>query len=61
MIHRFDLTGKERGRYDHGVQGRWRAGLPPVAYDPGQPSGHHQSEIRHRRSGDLGLCAAGSD
>ena len=34
MIHAFDLSGNERGRYDHGVQGRTAAGLPPVAYDP---------------------------
>ncbi|HEY6255496.1 MAG TPA: hypothetical protein VIY51_06840 [Xanthobacteraceae bacterium] len=34
MIHRFDLSGRERGRFDHGVQGRMAAGLPPVPYDP---------------------------
>jgi hypothetical protein len=34
MIHAFDLTGKERGHYDHGVQGRQAAGLPPVPFDP---------------------------
>jgi hypothetical protein len=34
MIHRFDLDGKELGRYDHGVQGRTAAGLPPVPFDP---------------------------
>jgi len=34
MIHRFDLTGKELGRYDHGVQGRTAAGLAPVPFDP---------------------------
>jgi hypothetical protein len=34
MIHRFALTGAEVGRYDHGVQGRTAAGLPPVAFDP---------------------------
>jgi hypothetical protein len=34
MIHAFDLNGQERGRYDHGTQGRVAAGLPPVAYDP---------------------------
>jgi hypothetical protein len=34
MIHAFDLNGQERGRYDHGTQGRTAAGLPPVAYDP---------------------------
>jgi hypothetical protein len=34
MIHAFDLNGQERGRYDHGTQGRGAAGLPPVAYDP---------------------------
>lgn len=34
MIHAFDPAGKESGRYDHGVQGRGAAGLPPVAYDP---------------------------
>jgi hypothetical protein len=34
MIHAFDSAGKERGRYDHGVQGRGAAGLPPVPYDP---------------------------
>src|SRR5207245_11172557 len=34
MIHAFDLNGQERGRYDHGAQGRVAAGLPPVQYDP---------------------------
>ena len=34
MIHRFGLDGKERGRFDQGVQGRMAAGLPTVAYDP---------------------------
>jgi len=34
MIHAFDLNGQERGRYDHGTQGRAAAGLPPVAFDP---------------------------
>jgi hypothetical protein len=34
MIHAFDLTGTERGRFDHGTQGRTAAGLPPVQYDP---------------------------
>ena len=34
MIHRFGLDGKERGRFDQGVQGRMAAGLPAVAYDP---------------------------
>jgi hypothetical protein len=36
MIHRFNLSGQEVARYDHGVQGRQAAGLPPVAYDPSQ-------------------------
>lgn len=34
MIHAFDASGNERGRYDHGVQGRGAAGLQPVPYDP---------------------------
>jgi hypothetical protein len=34
MIHAFDSSGKERGRYDHGVQGRVAAGLQPVPYNP---------------------------
>jgi hypothetical protein len=34
MIHRFDLAGRERGRFDHGVQGRPAAGLSAVAYNP---------------------------
>jgi hypothetical protein len=34
MIHRFDLAGRERGRFDHGLQGRMAAGLPAVPYDP---------------------------
>ena len=33
MIHAFDLSGNERGRFDHGVDGRTAAGLPPVPYD----------------------------
>jgi hypothetical protein len=34
MIHAYDLTGREVGRFDHGSQGRARQGLPPVAFDP---------------------------
>jgi hypothetical protein len=33
MIHAFDLSGAERGRFDHGVDGRTAAGLPPTPYD----------------------------
>ena len=32
MVHRFNLSGTEIGRYDHGVQGLAAAGQPPVAY-----------------------------
>jgi len=34
MIHRFNLSGTEIGRYDHGVQGLAAAGLPQVPYTP---------------------------
>jgi len=34
MIHRFDLSGVERGRFDHGVEGRAAVDLPAVAFDP---------------------------
>jgi hypothetical protein len=34
MIHRFDLTGRERGRFDHGLQGRMAVGLSAAPYDP---------------------------
>lgn len=34
MIHRFDLTGNDLGRYDHGVTGLATAKLPTVAFDP---------------------------
>ena len=34
MIHAFDPSGTERGRFDHGTQGRAAAGLPPVPFDP---------------------------
>jgi hypothetical protein len=34
MIHRFDLDGRELGRYDHGVTGRNAGKLAPLAYDP---------------------------
>ena len=34
MIHGFDLSGRERSRFDHGMQGRMAAGLAPVPYDP---------------------------
>jgi hypothetical protein len=33
MIHRLDMTGAERGRYDHGTQGRQAGNLPPVPFD----------------------------
>jgi len=34
IVHRFAMDGSRYGSYDHGVQGRAAAGLPPVAYDP---------------------------
>lgn len=34
MIHRFDLTGKDLGTFDHGVQGRPKKELAPAAHDP---------------------------
>jgi len=34
MIHRFDLDGKELGRYDHGVTGLGAAKLDTAAFDP---------------------------
>jgi hypothetical protein len=36
MMHRFDLSGKEVGGFDHGMQGRKAAGLPVVPYDPAE-------------------------
>jgi hypothetical protein len=36
MIHRFNLSGTEIGRYDHGTQGLAAAGQPQVPYAPGQ-------------------------
>jgi hypothetical protein len=44
MIHRIDLQGADRGRFDHGTQGRasfvdgqtgQRLSLPAIAFDPG--------------------------
>ncbi|MGD0142988.1 MAG: hypothetical protein ABSC92_07505, partial [Rhizomicrobium sp.] len=34
MIHRYGLDGGDRGVFDHGVDGRGAAGLPPVPFDP---------------------------
>ena len=34
MIHRFGLDGTDRGVFDHGVDGRGAANLPPVPFDP---------------------------
>ncbi|MGD0866035.1 MAG: hypothetical protein ABSA49_10825 [Rhizomicrobium sp.] len=34
MIHRFGLDGSDRGVFDHGVDGRGAANLPPVPFDP---------------------------
>jgi len=34
MIHRFDLDGRDLGRYDHGVSGLGAANLPTVAFSP---------------------------
>ncbi len=34
MIHRFDLSGRELGVFDHGTAGRAAAGLAPVPFDP---------------------------
>lgn len=36
MIHRFDLDGRELGRFDHGVTALTAARLAPVAFDPRQ-------------------------
>jgi uncharacterized repeat protein (TIGR01451 family) len=33
MLHRFDLDGKDLGRYDHGVTALGAAGLPAVAFN----------------------------
>lgn len=33
MIHAFDLTGREVGRFDHGMQGRPKLGLTAVPFD----------------------------
>jgi hypothetical protein len=33
MIHAFDQSGAERARFDHGVDARTAAGLPPLPYD----------------------------
>jgi hypothetical protein len=38
MVHRFDLAGTERGRYDHGTVGRRAAGLAPLPFDPARRS-----------------------
>ena len=51
MIHAFDSAGKERGRYDHGVQGRGAAGLQPVPYDP---AGRLDTSSPKYRTGDPG-------
>jgi hypothetical protein len=34
MIHRFDLEGHDLGHFDHGVNGRPKKDLPPLADDP---------------------------
>jgi hypothetical protein len=34
FIHRIDLEGHDTGVFDHGTQGRTKAGLNAVAYDP---------------------------
>ena len=34
MIHRFGMDGTDRGVFDHGVQGRQSAGMPPVPFNP---------------------------
>jgi len=36
MIHRFDLAGRETGRFDHGAQALPAIGLPPLRFDPGK-------------------------
>ncbi len=46
MIHRFDLSGREIGRFDHGVQGRMAAGLQPVPYDPSTRLDIHNPAFR---------------
>lgn len=34
LVHRFNMSGQEIGRFDHGLAGRQAAGLAPVAFDP---------------------------
>ena len=34
LIHRFSMDGRERDTFDHGTDGRRRAGMAPVPYDP---------------------------
>jgi hypothetical protein len=34
LIHRFAMDGTDHGVFDHGVQGRQAAQLPPVPFDP---------------------------
>ena len=37
IIHRFGLDGVQRGTYDHGIEGRGPAGLPPIPPPPTVP------------------------
>lgn len=36
LIHRFNMDGREIGRFDHGLQARAAVGLPSIAFDPSQ-------------------------
>lgn len=57
MIHAFDPAGKERGRYDHGVQGRGAAGLQPVPYDPAGRLDISSPKFRSGNPGTWGYAA----
>jgi hypothetical protein len=58
MIHALDSAGKERGRYDHGVQGRGAAGLQPVPYDPAVRLDISSPKYRTGDPGTWGYAAA---
>ncbi len=60
LIYRLGLDGTINGTYDHGVEGRPAASLPPVSLVPPPPADIENPRLRHQQPRDLGSCLAGA-
>jgi len=58
MIHRFDLDGRELGRFDHGVAGRQAAQLAPAPFDAANRPNIGNERFNSERPESWGYAAA---